>query len=148
MKSQDMIYIVEDLEQELYDKDPAFYEKVLSDTEIGFIYSSNGWSDAVTFCGHCLYCSEVNSEDEIEEAGGFKKFLIQERDKFIDMLVKVKENNINLELILELMCELFTDTMNNSNNRRLLPAWSDCSKDLKCEIRNAMRKAVNVLINE
>lgn len=85
MYSQDIISIVEELGAELYD-----ISSELCENGMEYQYITNGYFDAVTFCEHCIYCSETDSEEDIESAGGFKEFLIQKRNEFIDMLVKVK----------------------------------------------------------
>lgn len=85
MKPEEIISVVEELGAELYDICPE-----LCESGVDYSYTTNGSYDAVDFCGQSLYCSEWDSEDDIEDAGGFKEFLIQERDRFIDMLVKVK----------------------------------------------------------
>jgi len=86
LKQIDIIAVVNCLESELYDINPE-----LCENGMGYSFSTNGCVDVVTFCEHCIYCSEVDSEEDIEKAGGFKEFLIQERNEFIDMLIKVKE---------------------------------------------------------
>lgn len=89
MKSQDFIDAVEELEIELYNLNPE-----LSENGMGYQYITNGMFDAVTFCEHCIYCSETDSKEDIEEAGGLKEYLIQQRNRFIDMLnvIKFKES--------------------------------------------------------
>jgi hypothetical protein len=89
MNQTDIIETVEELEIELYDLNHE-----LSDNGMGYQYITNGMFDSVTFCEQCIYCSETDSETDIEKAGGFKEYLIQQRDRFIDMLVKVKEENV------------------------------------------------------
>lgn len=85
MEPIDMLEIIGELNDELFGKSPELYENGLC-----YAYISTGWVDVITFCEHCIYSSELNSIDEIESAGGFKNYLIQQRDRFIDMLVKVK----------------------------------------------------------
>lgn len=85
MNQIDILGVVEDLEAELYEIDSD-----LCENGMGYKYITNGYFDVVMFCEHCLYCSETDSEEDIEDAGGFKEYLIQQRDRFIDMLVKVK----------------------------------------------------------
>lgn len=85
MYSEDILAVVNCLESELYDIDSH-----LCENGMGYQYITNGNFDVITFCEHCIYCSEFDSEEDIESAGGFKEFLIQQRDKFIDMLIKVK----------------------------------------------------------
>ena len=85
MNQIDIINTVEELEIELYDLNHE-----LSDNGMGYAYTTNGMFDAVTFCEQCIYCSEADSETDIEKAGGFKEYLIQQRNRFIDMLVNVK----------------------------------------------------------
>jgi len=85
MNQLHIIQTVEELGAELYDISPE-----LCENGMGYAFTTNGYVDIVTFCEHCIYCSELNSIDEIESAGGFKNYLIQQRDRFIDMLAKVK----------------------------------------------------------
>jgi len=87
MKQIDILYMVEDLNDELCNLSPELY-----DDGSCYNFVSTGWVDVVTFCDHCLYCSEVDSEEDIKNAGGFKEYLIQQRDRFIDLLVKMKGN--------------------------------------------------------
>jgi hypothetical protein len=85
MNQTDIIEVVEGLEAELYDIDSDLIQNGM-----GYKYITNGYCDAVTFCEHCIYCSEYDSEEDIEAAGGFKEYLIKQRDRFIDMLVKMR----------------------------------------------------------
>lgn len=89
MYSEDILAVVDCLELELYDINPE-----MCANGMGYKYITNGCCDVVTFCEHCIYCSETDSEDDIKDAGGFMSFLIQERDRFIDMLIKVKNTTI------------------------------------------------------
>lgn len=89
MKPEEIISIVEELNSDLYDICPE-----LCESGVGYTYTTSGYFDAVDFCNQSLYCSERDGEDDVEDAGGFKEFLIQERDRFIDELVKVKEGKI------------------------------------------------------
>ena len=85
MYSEDILAVINCLESELCDIDPE-----LCANGMGYKYITNGYCDVVTFCEHCIYCSETDSEDDIEDTGGFKEYLIQQRDRFIDMLAKVR----------------------------------------------------------
>jgi hypothetical protein len=60
----------------------------------------------------------------------------------------VKQEDFNLEVNLELMCKIFADTWNNSDNRRLLSAWSDTTEDIKNEIRIAMMAVIDNCIKD
>lgn len=85
MYQVNILSTVEELNAELCDVCPELY-----DNGICFEFISTGWVDSVVFCDHCLYCSEFTSEEEIDDAGGFKEFLIRERNSFINMLIKAK----------------------------------------------------------
>ena len=52
------------------------------------------------------------------------------------------------ELNLELMCKVFADTWNNSDNKRILSAWCDTSEDIRNEIRIAMKAVIDTCINK
>ncbi len=85
MKQIDILNIVEELNNDLYDVSPELYNNGLS-----YDFLSNGWVNIVRFCDYCLYNSEMDSEEDVDNAGGLKNYIIQQKDKFIDMLVKVK----------------------------------------------------------
>ena len=85
MNQLEIIQTIEELETELCDINIDLYTNGM-----GYAFTTNGCVDVVTFCEHCIYCSDYDSEEDIESAGGFKNYLIQQRDRFIDMLVKVK----------------------------------------------------------
>lgn len=86
MDSVDIIKIVEELNQEMYDKNPIFCESYC----VYLFYRNSGFVGEVIFCDCCLYSSEFDSEEDIIEAGGFKKFLIKRIGKFIDDLILIR----------------------------------------------------------
>lgn len=86
MKSEDTIQVVEDLNNDLLTE---IYEQ-----GIFYNYQTTGYIEVVEFANNIIYHSEIDSEEDIENAGGFKEFLIQKRDELINMLTKVKEKEI------------------------------------------------------
>lgn len=82
MYLKDIIDVIEDLNQDLPEE--------LYEDGIIYDYSTTGYVDIVNFANNIIYHSEINGEEEIEDAGGFKEFLIQERNKFIDKLNTIR----------------------------------------------------------
>lgn len=82
MESERIVKIVNDLNNNLSEE--------MYDNELGYDYLTNGFIDLIKFCDWTVYNSEDNSEDDIEEAGGLREFIMQEKNKYIDMLLKVR----------------------------------------------------------
>ncbi len=82
MKPEEIINVVDELNGELPEE---MYENGL-----GYYFSTNGFVDLVKFCDWVVYCSEENSEDEVEETGGLMQFILQEKNRYIDILLKVR----------------------------------------------------------
>jgi len=85
MKPEEIIEIITELNNELYEDNPNLYENGLQ-----YEYSTNGYVDFVAFCGYGIYDSENCLEEDVKESGGFKQYLIKERIKFINMLTKIR----------------------------------------------------------
>ncbi len=80
MEHEEMIEVVEELNETIP------FE--LWDNGIEYDYSTNGDVQIIRFCSFVVYCSEEHLEDEIEEAGGLKEFVIQEKNRYINMISK------------------------------------------------------------
>jgi len=46
------------------------------------------------------------------------------------------------------MSQIFSDSMNDTNGRRILHAWNDMQNDIKIEIRRSMKVLLNELIKD
>ena len=44
------------------------------------------------------------------------------------------------------MSQIFSDSMNNTNGKRILNSWNDMPNDIKIEIRKSMKVLLNELI--
>jgi len=82
MRSENIIKVIEDLNQDLPEE--------LYENGIIYDYTTNGFVEIIRFADYEICHSDMNTEEEIEEVGGLKQFLVQQKDKFIDMLIKVK----------------------------------------------------------
>ncbi len=85
MKPEEIIKVVIELNDDLFEDESKLYEN-----GVEYSYSTDGYVNLVKFCGYVVYNSDDSSEKEIEKAGGFKQFLVKERNDFIRMLSKIK----------------------------------------------------------
>jgi len=84
MKPEEIINIVTELNNELYKDSPELYENGL-----GYIYLTDGFVDIVKFNDYVVYNSEDYDEEFIVKIGGFKNYVMNERNRYIGMLNKI-----------------------------------------------------------
>lgn len=87
INSKQIIKIITELNEELYEDNPQLYENGTQ-----YSYSTNGYVDLVKFCDYPVYHSENHTEEEVDDAGGLKRFLVNGRNNYIGMLTKIKAN--------------------------------------------------------
>jgi len=84
MKTQEIIKTITELNNELYEDSPNLYENGLR-----YIYLTDGFIDIVKFNDYVVYNSEDCDEEYIEKIGGFKNYVMNERNRYIGMLNKI-----------------------------------------------------------